>query len=106
MSADLIPLADAAAALGIEPKRLLGFMARNSVGDPIGGSTPDGIMVYAWSLEPLRMRLRASDDSALTRCWFCGSDPAQGCPRASGECRADEAGAVKLTTDRESASHE
>jgi hypothetical protein len=54
---DLIPLDDAAARLGIEPKRLRGYLIRNGIGDPIGGATPDGIMVYAWSLESTRKRL-------------------------------------------------
>ena len=43
---DLIPYEAAAALIGVEPKRLLGWMLRNRVGDPIGGETPDGIMVY------------------------------------------------------------
>lgn len=54
---DLIPYERAAALIGIEPKRLLGRMVRNKLGDPIGGQTPEGIMVYAWSLP------RPADDS-------------------------------------------
>ncbi len=45
----LVPVDRAAEALGIEPKRLLGFMARNQVGDPIG----DGQEVYGWSCATL-----------------------------------------------------
>jgi hypothetical protein len=46
---------EAAAELGIEPKRLRGYIFRNSVrlGDPIG----DEFEVYRWSLESLRKRL-------------------------------------------------
>ena len=33
--------------------KLLGFMARNGIGDPIGDATS----VYAWSLDSLRQRL-------------------------------------------------
>ena len=41
---------EAAAALGMEPKRLLGFMLRQRVDDPIGGQAEDGkIYVYGWS---------------------------------------------------------
>ena len=58
----LIAYEKAAALIGIEPKRLLGYLMRNSLRDPIGGSTPDGIMVYDWSLDELRKRL--SDDSS------------------------------------------
>jgi hypothetical protein len=39
--------------LGIEPKRLLGFMFRNSLADPIG----DGREVYGWSCKTLALRL-------------------------------------------------
>ena len=53
---DLIPYERAAALIGIEPKRLLGYLMRNKVGDPIGGETPDGIMVYGWSLKTLAER--------------------------------------------------
>ncbi len=45
----LVPVDRMAEILGIEPKRLLGFMARNQVGDPIG----DGQEVYGWSCEEL-----------------------------------------------------
>ena len=54
---DLIPCERAAALIGIEPKRLLGYLIRNKVGDPIGGETPEGIMVYGWSLKTLQERL-------------------------------------------------
>ena len=62
---DLIPYERAAALIGIEPKRLLGYLMRNSLRDPIGGSTPEGIMVYEWSLEETRKRL-ADDSGAVT----------------------------------------
>lgn len=62
---DLIPYERAAALIGIEPKRLLGYLMRNALQDPIGGSTPDGIMVYDWSLADLRKRLTA--DSSVSR---------------------------------------
>jgi hypothetical protein len=55
-SEDLLDIETAAAELGIQPKRLRGFIFRNRVGDPIG----DMQYVYRWSLEPLRKRLRAS----------------------------------------------
>lgn len=54
---DLIPYERAAALIGVEPKRLLGYMIRNKVGDPIGGDTPEGIMVYEWSMKELKQRL-------------------------------------------------
>ena len=61
----LIPYEDAAATLGIEPKRLLGLMLRESVADPIGGQAEDGrIYVYGWSLATLRERLRAADHAS------------------------------------------
>ncbi len=50
---DLIPYEAAAALIGVSQKRLLGYLMRNHVGDPIGGETPDGIMVYEWSLKTL-----------------------------------------------------
>lgn len=43
---DLITVEEASARLGIEPKRLRGFILRNSLRDPIG----DMRHVYAWSL--------------------------------------------------------
>lgn len=57
LDSDLIPVSEAATQLGISEKRMIGFMARCSLYDPIGGDTPDGLMVYAWSLDPLRKRL-------------------------------------------------
>lgn len=60
----LIPLQAAADQLCIEPKRLLGFLMRNKLQDPIGGDTPEGIMVYEWSLADLRQRL-ANDSSVV-----------------------------------------
>ena len=50
---DLVPVDEAAAALGIEPKRLRGFIARNSIADPIG----DMSSVYGWSLRSLAGRI-------------------------------------------------
>ena len=41
----LVPIAEAAAELGIPEKRLRGFIARNSLRDPIG----DEHLVYGWS---------------------------------------------------------
>ncbi len=54
---DLIPYEAAAALIGVSPKRLLGYLMRNSLSDPIGGDTPDGIMVYGWSCKTLADRL-------------------------------------------------
>ena len=50
-----------AAALGIEPKRLRGFMWRNGIADPIG----DQDRVYGWSCRALAAKLAtASRESA------------------------------------------
>ena len=57
MTDDLIPYERAAALIGVEPKRLLGYMIRNKVGDPIGGDTPEGIMVFEWTMKELKQRL-------------------------------------------------
>ena len=51
----LVPLHEAAETLGIEPKRLRGFMFRNKVGDPIG----DAEQVYGWSCKALAERTAA-----------------------------------------------
>ena len=51
--ADVITVEAAAQMLGIEAKRLLGFIARNGLNDPIGNER----YVYKWSLERLRKRL-------------------------------------------------
>lgn len=60
---ELAPYEEAAAALGIEPKRLLGMMARGCIDDPIGGSTPDdGILVYGWSCKGLAARLAGTSN--------------------------------------------
>ena len=48
----LVPVERMAAILGIEPKRLRGFMFRNKVGDPIG----DAEQVYGWSCKTLAER--------------------------------------------------
>ena len=53
LDAGLVPIEDAAEALGVEPKRLLGFMARNGITDPIG----DESLVYGWSCKGLAERL-------------------------------------------------
>jgi hypothetical protein len=50
---DLVSIEDAAAELGIEPKRLRGFVMRNELGDPIG----DLHRVYWGSLAETRARL-------------------------------------------------
>jgi hypothetical protein len=61
---DLIPYERAAALIGVEPKRLLGWLMRNKVGDPIGGETASGIMVYEWSLKTLAERTTNHSDGA------------------------------------------
>ena len=50
---DVVSIDEAAQALGIEPKRLRGFIARNGINDPIGNME----WVYQWSLGGLRKRL-------------------------------------------------
>jgi hypothetical protein len=50
---DLVPLDYAAAELGIDVKRLLGFMFLNRLQDPIGDAT----QVYGWSCKTLMRRL-------------------------------------------------
>ena len=62
---DLIPYEAAAALIGVSPKRLLGYLIRNKVGDPIGGDTPDGITVYGWSLKTLAERTANHSTGAL-----------------------------------------
>jgi hypothetical protein len=61
----LVPIDDAAQGLGIEPKRLRGYIFRNSVryGDPIGDATH----VYDWSLKHLRTQLAAHRATAVSR---------------------------------------
>jgi hypothetical protein len=49
----LVPIDDAARMLGIEPKRLRGYMFRNKAGDPIG----DAEQVYGWSCKTLADRI-------------------------------------------------
>jgi len=58
-SLGLIPIETAAAELGIEVKRLRGYMFRNKVGDPIG----DGNQVYRWSLETIRKRIASQPEA-------------------------------------------
>ena len=50
--ADLIPVPVAASVLGMTPSRLIGFIARNSLADPIG----DWRSVYGWSCRTLARR--------------------------------------------------
>ena len=45
----LVPIEEAAAALGIDVKRLRGYVWRNSLRDPIG----DANQVYGWSCKAL-----------------------------------------------------
>lgn len=50
LDAGLVPVREAAVALGIPEKRLIGFILRNELRDPIGGWLPDaGMAVYGWS---------------------------------------------------------
>lgn len=56
LKSDLVPVEDAAAALGIEPKRLRGFMARNGLADPIG----DYSLVYGYTCRDLAKRLAST----------------------------------------------
>lgn len=62
LDAGLVPVEVAAAALGIEPKRLIGFILRNSLADPIGGWL-DGMAVYGWSCKTLAEQLAAAATS-------------------------------------------
>lgn len=59
LDSGLIPISVAAKALGIDPKRLLGYCFRNKLGDPIS----DGEMVYGWSCRELAKRL--TNDSSV-----------------------------------------
>ena len=49
----LVPVEDAAAALGMTEKRLVGFIERNGLRDPIGGWKDGGMAVYGWSCREL-----------------------------------------------------
>jgi len=51
---DLIPIDEAAAELGIKPKRLRGLIARNLLHDPIG----DMQHVYAWCVDRMREKMK------------------------------------------------
>lgn len=53
-AAGLTSVLDAAGWLGIEPKRLRGYILRNDLDDPIG----DADRVYPWSLLRTRTRLQ------------------------------------------------
>jgi len=56
----LIPIPDAAARLGIDVKRLRGYVHRNGIGDPVGSLETDE--VYGWSLVALEKRLTDRED--------------------------------------------
>lgn len=56
----LIPIRDAAASLGISEKRLIGFVMRNTLADPIGGWLDGGMAVYGWSCRELAKRLESA----------------------------------------------
>jgi len=60
-SKGLIPIAEAAQILGIPEKRLIGFIFRNGVADPIG----DHASVYGWSLKTLAERLASTSSVSL-----------------------------------------
>ena len=49
LEAGLVPVREAAGKLGISEKRLVGFILRNSLADPIGGWSDGGMAVYGWS---------------------------------------------------------
>jgi len=67
LDSGLVPYEEAAAALGIEPKRLLGLMLRQRVDDPIGGQAEDGtIYVYGWSLKALAARAAVTDTASTS----------------------------------------
>ena len=53
LDSGLLPVGDVAAVLGIDVKRLRGFMFRNTIADPIG----DYHSVYGWSCASLVKRL-------------------------------------------------
>jgi len=64
---ELVPYEEAAAALGLEPKRLLGLMLRQRVDDPIGGQAEDGVIyVYGWSCKGLAARAAGTDSGVRT----------------------------------------
>ena len=58
----MIPVEQAAAQLGITVPRLLGFIARNGVTDPVG----DHEWVYEDTLASLKKRLSVSAAAALS----------------------------------------
>lgn len=58
LKADLIPVPVAASVLGVTPSRLIGFIARNSIADPIG----DMQRVYGWSCRSLARRAEKSSE--------------------------------------------
>ena len=60
LEAGLVPAEEAAQALGIEVKRLTGFVLRNRLEDPIGGWSDHGMAVYGWSCRQLAARLADS----------------------------------------------
>lgn len=64
LDAGLVPVEDAAAALGIEPKRLRGYVFRNNLGDPIGSLGKDE--VYGWRCRALAEKLAAASRETVT----------------------------------------
>jgi hypothetical protein len=61
LSEGIIPLSTAAAALGIDPKRLLGYCLSSRPWMPIAGQTDEGVMVYGWSLRHVAERISVGD---------------------------------------------
>jgi hypothetical protein len=60
LNMELVPLDYAAEQLGIDVKRLRGFMFRNGIADPIGDAT----QVYGWSCRTLMHRLASHASGA------------------------------------------
>jgi hypothetical protein len=59
--ADLVPVEEAAGALGMDPKRFLGFCMSRKAYHPIS----DGREVYGWSCKTLAERLAGHSTGAL-----------------------------------------
>ena len=59
---DLLPIEDVAKELGVDVKRLRGYIHRNGITDPIGSLAMD--QVYGWSCKALVARLAASSTSS------------------------------------------
>jgi hypothetical protein len=62
LKSDLVAVEDAAKALGMDPKRFLGFCMRNKLPDPIS----DGKEVYGWSCATLAQRLSDTSGAGTT----------------------------------------